>query len=188
MSNDALSTKIVTGLVRFSYAQIWEPRAMEEGGDKKYSLSAIIPKSDKATISKIRKVLDQLTEEAKKKYNGKLPKGFKLPLRDGDEDRAEDEAYADSMFVNCTSKNQPGIVNAKREKVMEQDEVYSGCYGHVSINFYLYDKAGSKGIAAGLNNVMKVKDGEPLSGRASAEEDFKDLEVVNAQEDEDDLL
>lgn len=173
MSTDvATSTKVVTGLVRLSYLHIWEPSAVEEGQEKKYSASLIIPKSDKATLDKIRAAINSAKEEGKAKFGGKIPASLKLPLRDGDAERPDDEAYANSYFLNANAKTKPGIVDKDVNPILEQDQVYSGCYGRVSITFYAFNTSGNKGIACGLNHIQKIKDGEPLGGRTRAEDDF----------------
>ena len=55
---------------------------------------------------------------------------------------------------------------------MDATEVYSGCYGRLTLNFYAYNANGNKGVAAGLGNVQKLEDGEPLGGFTRAEDDF----------------
>lgn len=167
-------TKVVTGKVRFSYAQVFEPRAMTEGATPKYSVSLIIPKSDKKTLDKIKAAIASAIEEGKtSKWGGKIPKNLKTPLRDGDEEREEDEVYAGSMFLSANSSNKPGIVDADLNTIMDKSEFYSGCYGRASINFYPFDSNGSKGVACGLNNLQKLEDGERLAGIGSTpEEDF----------------
>jgi hypothetical protein len=166
------ATKVVTGKVRFSYLHVWEPTSIDESSDKKYSVSLIIPKSDKATIAKIQKAIENAAELGKGKWGGKIPAKLKTPLRDGDVDRPDDAAYANAWFINASCKSKPGVVDANLNAVLQQDEVYSGCYGRASINFYAYDAKGNKGIAAGLNNLQKLEDGDALGGRASAEADF----------------
>lgn len=169
------NTKVVTGLVRLSYVHIFEPTAIDEGSEEKYSVSVIIPKSDKQTLKKVREAVEAAKELGKtKKWGGKIPAKLKTPLRDGDEERPDDEAYADSYFFNCSSKQKPDVVDRNLNDILDTEEVYSGCYGRVSVNFYPFDQSGSKGVAAGLNNVQKIKDGEPLGGRSSAEDDFGD--------------
>lgn len=166
------ATFVVTGQVRFSYAQLFEPKAVEEGGPKKYSVSLIIPKSDTVTLGKIRAAIKAAQEIGKAKlFGGKIPATLKMPLRDGDVERPEDDAYANSFFVNANCSTKPGVVDANRNPILDASEFYSGCYGLASLNFYPFNKK-SMGIACGLNNVMKQKDGEPLGGRSSAEDDF----------------
>lgn len=165
------STKVVTGKVRFSYANVWEPKSVN-GGDEKYSVSLIIPKSDKKTIANIKSAIEQAKFDGKSKLGAKVPANIKQPLRDGDMDRPGDEAYKDSYFVNANSKNMPGIVDAQVHKILDTNEFYSGCYGRASINFYAFNQNGNKGIACGLQNLQKLSDGEPLSGRSRAEDDF----------------
>jgi len=169
-----VSTKVITGKVRFSYAHVFEPVAMAESQEPKYQVSIIIPKSDLKTLEKIEKAIEAAKVVGKDKIskNGKLMPGLKMPLRDGDEDRPDNPEYADSMFINCSSKIKPGIVDKDLNPIMSQDEFYSGCYGRASINFYAFSSAGNRGIACGLNNLQKLADGEPLAGGASAETDF----------------
>ena len=59
---------------------------------------------------------------------------------------------------------------------LDQTEVYSGCYGRISVNFYGYNSNGNRGVAAGLGNIQKLKDGEALSSRTNAEDDFEAVE------------
>ncbi len=173
-------TKVITGVnTRWSYVNAWEPKSIN-GGAPKYSVSLIIPKSDTKTIEKIQAAIQAAYEEGqgKLKGNGKSVPALsvlKTPLRDGDAERPDDEAYADSYFVNANSGTAPGIVDADRF------EVYSGVYGRASINFYAFNSNGNKGIACGLNNLQKIRDGEPLGGKSRAEDDFD-------TEDDDDFL
>lgn len=167
-------TKVITGEVRFSYAHVHEPHAVEEGQDKKYSVSILIDKKDKETLDKIGKAVKAAAEAGKAKFGNKIPKNLKLPLRDGDEEREDDAVYAGKMFLNASSKTKPGIVDADREPIMSNDEFYSGCFGRASLNFYAFAVSGNKGVAVGLNNLQKLEDGDKLSGGSSAEDDFAD--------------
>ena len=178
-------TKVITGKdTRFSYLVVNEPKAIN-GGTPKYSVSLIIPKSDTVTVDKIKAAIQAAYEEgqSKLKGNGKtVPalKTIKTPLRDGDEERPDDEAYADSFFINANSATKPGVVDADLQPIIDTSELYSGIYGRASINFYAFNSNGNRGIACGLNNLQKLRDGEPLGGRSSAEDDFCD--------DDDDFL
>ena len=174
--NNQNNTKVVTGVVRLSYANIWEPKSIN-GGAEKYSVSLIIPKSDKKTISEIEKAIDNAIKEGASKFGGKVPNKstLKLPLRDGDSER-DDEAYKDSFFVNANSTTAPQIVDTRVQPILDRNEVYSGVYARVSITFYAFNSNGNKGIACGLNNLQKIKDGEPLGGKSRAEDDFADAD------------
>lgn len=168
-------TKVITGKVRFSYAHVFEPHAMEEDQKKKYSVSLIIPKKDTKTILKIENAIAAALEAGKAKFGGKIPKNLKLPLRDGDDERGDDENYEGCMFINCNSDRKPGLVDEKTDPIMNKDDFYSGCYGRASINLYAFNVSGNKGVACGLNNLQKLEDGENLGGTgASAEADFGD--------------
>ena len=166
------STKVVTGVVRLSYANVWEPASIN-GSKPKYSVSLIIPKSDAKTIADINAAIANAIEAGAAKFGGKVPNkaALKLPLRDGDLER-EDEAYKGSYFVNANSTTAPQIVDRAVQPILDRSEVYSGCYARVSINFYAFNTNGNKGIACGLGNIQKVRDGEPLGGKTSAADDF----------------
>lgn len=164
--------KIVTGKVRFSYANVFEPQSVN-GSEPKYSVSLIIPKSEKKTLDKINKAIEAAKKDGVSKLGGKIPANLKTPLRDGDLDRADDEAYADSFFINANSKVKPGIVDKDLQAIIDPTELYSGCYGRASIVFYAYNANGNKGIACGLQNLQKLEDGEPLGGKTRAEDDFE---------------
>ena len=185
MSNNANRVnnpmKVITGPdTRWSYANVWEPKSIN-GGAPKYSVSLIIPKSDTKTIEKVRAAIQAAYDEGqgKLKGNGKsVPplSSIKTPLRDGDVERPDDEAYANSYFINANSASAPGIVDAACQPIIDTSEVYSGVYGRASINFYAFNSNGNKGIACGLNNLQKIRDGESLGGKSRAEDDFADLD------------
>lgn len=178
------TTKVVTGKVRFSYVSIFEPKAIEGSEDKKYSMAILINKSDKATLDRIEKAMNAAKEQGKSKWGGKIPAKLKLPLRDGDEEKPDEEAYAGHYFINATSKTKPGIVDKDCNPIIDPEEVYSGCFGRASINFYPFDANGNRGVAVGLNNVQKLSDGEALGGvKSKPEDDFSD-----DFEDSDDFL
>lgn len=171
MSNTANATKVIVPC-RFSYLHCWEPDSVN-GGDPKYSVSAIIPKSDIKTINAIKAAVEQAKKDSVSKWGGKIPANLKLPLRDGDLDRPDDEAYANSYFFNANSRQAPQVVDARVQPILDQSEVYSGCYGKISVTFYGYNSNGNRGIAAGLGNIQKLRDGESLGGRSSAADDFQ---------------
>lgn len=175
--------KVITDIVRLSYANVHEPKSIN-GGTPKYSVSIIIPKSDTKTINAINAAVDAAIEEGRGKFGGKIPNraALKLPLRDGDVDRPDDEAYKNSYFVNANSNSAPEIVDKALNPIMSRSEVYSGVYARVSVNFYAFNSNGNRGIACGLGNIQKVRDGEPLGGKSSAADDF------NSEYEEDDFL
>lgn len=177
--NNQNNTKVIVPC-RFSYLHCWEPDSVN-GGDPKYSVSAIVPKSDTKTINAIKAAIEQAKKDSVSKWGGKVPANLKLPLRDGDIDRPDDEAYAGCYFFNANSRLAPQVVDSKVQPILDQSEVYSGCYGKISVTFYGYNSNGNRGIAAGLGNIQKLKDGESLGGRTSAADDFQ-------TEDDEDFL
>lgn len=179
MNTNTNPTKVIVPC-RFSYLHCWEPDSVN-GSEPKYSVSAIIPKSDTKTVNAIKAAIEQAKKDSVSKWGGKVPGNLKLPLRDGDIDRTDDEAYAGCYFFNANSRQAPQVVDSKVQPILDQSEVYSGCYGKISVTFYGYNSNGNRGIAAGLGNIQKLKDGESLGGRTSAADDFQ-------TEDEDDFL
>lgn len=168
------STKVVTGKVRFCYTNVFEPTAMNEGDTPRYSICILIPKSDTKTLDAINKAIEAAKVAGKAKLadkTGRIPSSIKTPLRDGDDERGDDPAFADTMFINANSMRKPVVVDKNLNPIMSMDEFYSGCYGRVSLNFYAFNVQ-SKGIAAGLQNIQKLEDGEMLAGGSTAEDDF----------------
>ena len=179
-----MDTKVVIGKVRLSYVNVFQARTIGDDERAKFSASIIIDKEDKKTVAKIEAAIEAAKNEGKGKWGGKIPKNIKLPLRDGDIDREDDEAYAGKYFFNASSNYKPEVLDRYKQPIVDPDELYSGCYAYVSINFYPYDFNGTKGVAAGLNNIMKVAEGERLGGVTSAETDFADIEF----DDEDSMF
>lgn len=173
-------TSVRIGEVRFSYAHVFEPRSTN-GGEPKYSVSLIIPKSNTAAVKLIEDAVNAAKQLGKSsKWGGKIPGNCKTPLRDGDTDREDDENYANCYFLNASAstKSKPAVKVADGGELfdaMDGDEFYSGCYGAAVINFYPYDANGNRGVAAGLNVVVKTRDGDKLSGGVNVEEALSGL-------------
>jgi len=177
MSNQAKSpTKVVTGKVRLSYANLSKPKPQKNGGDPKYGTAALIPKSDKETINKFKAAIEAVKKDPTciAKWGGKVPGELKLPLRDGDLKADENPEYAGHYFFNCSSTQKPGIIDRNKNEILDPSEIYSGMYARLAVNLFAFNTDGNKGIGVGLNNVQKWADGEPLSGRSRAEDDFDD--------------
>ncbi len=178
-------TKVVFGPCRLSYTHVfnrYNPDGPEAEG--KFMTNVLIPKSEKETIKAIQNAI----EEAKKqaivgKWGGKEPKKLDMPLRDGDD--KEDEIYDGHFFVNAKCNTRPGIVDKNKVPIVDEDEIYSGVWAIISVTFYGYEVSGNRGVACGLNNIMKFKDDDRLGGRVSAEADF---EGVDLPEDDDEDL
>ncbi|MBC8580173.1 DUF2815 family protein [Zhenhengia yiwuensis] len=174
--------QVTTGKIRMSYVVLDKPRAVVEGQEPKFSMSILIPKTDKKTLGEIKAVLEEVKQAAvKDKWGGKMPSNLRTPLKDGDEERPDDAVYAGHYFINATAKTRPLVLDYDKQEVMDLSEVYSGCYGKAVINFYAYAAPGNKGIACGLLGVQKLYDGEPLGGGRITASAFDD-------DDEDDFL
>ena len=168
---------IVTGKVRFSYANVFEPKAMQNGGEAKYSITLLIPKNDNDTYQRIVAEINKtLQESVADTFKGVMPANPRLPLYDGDGLRESGEPYGPECkghwVMSAKSNSAPEVVDANCQPILSKNEFYSGCYGRASIRFYAYNQNGNKGIGCGLGNVQKLEDGQPLDGRTSATEDF----------------
>lgn len=177
--------KLSTGKVRISYANIWEPKSFN-GQDPRYSVSLLIPKKDKKTLDKLKSAFKemQLDPENVQKWGGKV-KGIRIPLRDGDEEREDDLAYKGCYFVNAsaTPNHPPRIVDKDKQEILDQSEVYSGCYCQAVINLFAYNTSGNRGIGVGLAGLRKLADGEPLTGIVVTDDDFNDDNDLGTDDD-----
>lgn len=171
---------------RCSYVHLDEAWANSDANEKKFTMSCIIPKSDKQTLATIQQAVEIAKEDGKiRKWGGIIPKKLQLPLRDGDEER-DDPAYENSYFFNASSKKPVKVMNRAQQEC-DPKEIYSGCWALVSVKMFAYDANGNRGVAAGLNQVMFWADDEPL-GASNAGNDFEALEGTETEaEDLEDL-
>lgn len=172
-----MSNTIVTGEVRFSFVNIFEPKAGQNGGEPKYSITILLPKSDIATKQMIdREIQNELQNGISTKFGGTMPAMPAIPIHDGDGVRPNGEPFGEECrgcwVFTASTKQKPEVVDENRQPVLTQTQVYSGCYGRVSLRFFAYNQAGKKGVGCGLGNVQKLRDGEPLGGRTTAADDF----------------
>lgn len=178
-------TKVVFGPCRLSYTYIFAKFVPKEGnGEGKYMTNILIPKSDKETVNAIKKAIEAAkTAGIAGKWGGKEPKKLDMPLRDGDERDKDVETYAGHYYINAKCSTRPGVVDRNKAPIVDEEEIYSGVWAIASVTFFAYDSNGNRGVACGLNNLMKFKDDEKLGGRMSAECDFADIDT----EDDEDL-
>ena len=191
--NTSLTTKVTVGEVRLSYCHLFKPEAIADGGEPKYSVSVIIPKSNTKLIAQIKQAVSAaLQMGVSSKFGGKMPSNWKNPLRDGDLEKSDDDSYAGCYFISASSKTKPGVVKRMKVngqntlvEVTNEEDIYSGCYGFVSINVFTFSNAVNAGVGAGLNNVLKTREGEYLGGRSSAQTDFAGVNLDSFDEEED---
>lgn len=172
-------TTITIGEIRFSYLNAFTPTVAKGATEPKYSTAILIPKTEKGIIEKIKQIQNSLKAEVAASNGGKLPTGFKIPMKDGDAlnadgEREKDDNYKGMYYFNCSSKTKPTILDKNRQPILNSEEVYSGMWGYVNVNFYTFNNV-SRGIGVGLNHIMKTRDDEPFASRVSADEAFKDL-------------
>jgi len=179
--------KVVFGPCRLSYTHLLQKYVGNAGGEGKYQTNVLIPKSEKKTVAAIQQAIENAKRIAvQSKWGGKEPKKLEMPLKDGDVEK-DDEVYAGHLYVNAKCETKPGVVDKHRQPIMDEEEVYSGMWAVVSVTFYGYDVSGNRGVACGLNNVMKYKDDDRLGGRVSAQADFEGIDLDDDDDSLDDL-
>ena len=179
----------VTVRGRLSYVHVFKPHASVPGAEEKYSTTILVPKTDVETKQKIDAAIKAATElGVSEKWNGVKPPTVPNPIWDGDGVKQNGEQFGPEckghwvFTASAKADYPPQVVDRKVQPILDQSEIYSGCYANVAVNFFPYLFAGKKGIGAGLGNIQKIKDGESLAGTRTAEQDFA---VVD---DEDDAL
>ena len=178
------STRVTLQDVRFSYAHVFKPYAFDGDSEKAdYSVQIIIDKTNHKALADIKYAIELAKERGRtSRWGGTIPAGLRMPLRDGDVERPDDDNYAGKYFLNARTKQKPQVVDRAVCPILDPEEFYSGCYGNVSLVFYPYSASGNKGISAGLGNVQKIKDGERMDGGVSAKADFGTMGYANAQD------
>lgn len=155
---------------RFVYVNCFTPK--NKFGEKKYSVTILIPKDDAKTVKDINEAIEFTKEESKDKWNGRIPGNLHVPLHDGDEDKPDKEYFRNNYYMNAKSEDPPQIVDKNVCPIENHSELYPGCYGNVSLLFYGYNCSGNKGIGVILCNIQKTKDGPKFSKRITAADEF----------------
>ena len=180
--NKNVVSKFITGKVRLCYENLFTPFAMNESQEPKYSACFLIRKSDASTIDNYNAAIEEVQRKGEVLWGGSVPKNLKTPLRDGDVERPGQDEFAGHYFINARSNRPPAIYDKDGNVLQNSEELYSGCYVRVSLNLFAYNTAGNKGIGAGINQVMKVEDGEPLYGSSRTVNDFG-IQIKNNSND-----
>lgn len=160
---------------RLDSVYCWWPKSIN-GSEPKFRVCVIIPKTNQEVISLVNKAIEETKEEYIHLWGGKIPDNFKSPIHDGDMEKADNEAYRNCIFFYASSTYPPEIINGKKEKITNHEEVYSGVHANISINFYGYSFNNNNGIAVGLGNIQKTYDDENLSRRNRAVDEFEVIE------------
>jgi hypothetical protein len=182
-------TKVITPLFRVSFPHVFQPHAMTEGQEKKYSVAMLFDKkTDLSPLIKLAKDTMASAFGAKAWDSGK----YRKPFRDGDE-KSDLGGYKGTMFAPASSFERPGLIDSNREDIISEEDFYAGCYAKASVTCYSYDQGGNKGVAFGLQNLIKLKEGERFSSRSSAQDDFnvdelkEEADKLDEEESTDDI-
>lgn len=168
--------RVITGKVRVNYPNLFIPVKLEEDQEAKYSVTILIPKTDITTLEALQSSIYKSKLQLFEKYNN-IPDNIKTPLRDGDIEKPDNEAYKGHYFINATNKFKPGIVDRALNNIKDHNEIYPGCYIRASLNFYPYFKNNSCGVGCGVNNVQKISDGELIITNPRPEDDFSIIDL-----------
>lgn len=172
-----MSKRLITGEFRVSFPAVFKPQAFE-GQEPKYEVTMLFPKdTDLSALEAAAEaaVADKWPDEKKR------PKNLRMPFTDGD--TKDYDGYEGNVAIKAKTKTKPGLVDRAKKPITDESEFYGGCYARASVVAYAYDMAGNKGVAFALNNVQKLRDGEPFGSRSNADSDFDDLPL----DDDDDM-
>lgn len=164
--------------VRFSYCHLFQPQ-QRPGQEPKYGVTILVPKTNTAAKAAIDQAISAAIEAGvSKAWGGVRPPQPALCVHDGDGVRPSDgmpygEECKGCWVFTASSKDAPFVVDAQVQRIIDPTQVYSGMWGNVNVAFFAYNSNGKKGVGCALNGVQKVRDGEPLSGRVTAEEAFQ---------------
>ena len=183
-----MSTKVTTGPARLSYCNVFKARAFQDGDKEKYSVTLLIPKKDKKTLKKVKDAINAEIDAGKESlWNGKEPKNMWDPLRDGDDD--DHVEYSGMYFLNAKSDTKPVLLDEEGEELLDQSELYSGCWARASISFFAFNNK-TKGVGVGLNALKKYKDDEPFGNMMtvdSAKKEFDEDDDFDEFDEDDDF-
>jgi len=165
--------KVLLKNVRLSFPSLFKTEQYAGEDTEKYAATFLIPKSDTKTVTAIEQACKQALVE---KYGeGKVPKGFKMPLVDGDD--KEYQGYADHVCIKANTKKRPTLVNRDKTPIVEENGIlYGGCYVNASIDVWVMDNSYGKKVLASLNAIQFVKDGESFGTKSDGADDFEDLD------------
>ena len=179
--------KVVTGKVRCSYVSVFAPRLNTNSNEMEYSMELMIPKSDTATVSAVKKAMkaSEAFKFPKGRPNPKLKEWYD-PLIDADDAMALDAEDNEvplttkrpetkgCYLLRVKNKEAVPIVDRNRQPVLDQSEFASGDYARASINAHPFDVGKNAGVTFFLNAIQVVGKGEPLGGGVNVETEFDD--------------
>ena len=172
--NENLKLTVVTPQAIAAYAFVQRPRpALNPNSPPQYSVTLLFDKNDPKVMEGVKAMRQVAMNAARKKFGDLVPRGLRSPFRDGDAEKPDDPMFANKIFVQAKSNEKPGIVDANREALFDPNDFYSGCLCRASLYAFGYDNSGNRGVSFLLNNLQKLDDGNRMSGRRAAEDDFE---------------
>lgn len=164
--------KCLTPKFRVSFPAVFKAKAFKEQ-EPKYSVVMLFDK--KADLKELKRAANNAIIEKFGPDKTRWPAKLRSPFRDGNE-KQDLQGYANTIFVTASSKQQPGVINQRKEDILSEQEFYAGCYARATLIAFYYDQSGNKGVSFSLQNLQKMADGEKFSGRRDAAEEFDEVE------------
>lgn len=182
-----MSENLKSPKARLSFPNLFQARGFE-GQEAKYGCTLIFDKAAQAT-PEFAAMKAAAGAAAKDKWGDKLPSNLRNPIRKCEEkDSYNVPEFEGCVFINVSTKQKPGVVDEKVQPIIEEGEIYGGCYVRCTLSVYAYDMSGNKGVSFGLRNVQKVGDGDSFGGRSRPENDFEPVGDVSDSADVDSMF
>lgn len=169
---------------------LFNPRKGRNGKAGKHECNFLYHKSVDLSVAKEEAMLAGKDKFSKafREANGKWPAKIATPFkRTVDNDKlvaaleAADMKVEDyPVYIAARATDKPGIVgpNGKSDGI-EQEHVYAGRKGRMTVDTFGYDVEGNSGVSYGLKNVQLLDHAEPLvigGGKVNAESEFEAVE------------
>lgn len=174
----AQKTKVTTPEFRVSFPHLFEAQKAPNGNVAKFSVVMLFDKS--VDLAPLRQIANEAVVE-RWPDPAKRPKNLRNPFRDGDTEKPHIEGYQNVTFITASGLRKPGVVGPDVQPIMDAAQIYPGCYGRAAVVAYAYDNAGNRGVAFGLQNFQKTREGDPLGGGGRPEDDFGPVDDAESE-------
>lgn len=158
---------------KFSVSMIFRVAETPESKARGEKVVSIKPLKDAVATVLLAKLGAGWAAEIQKRKGDGAPV-YHVPFRDGNSTEKKDsEGYGPgTVFIGANSDYKPGVVDANKNEILNPHDVYPGCYARAQVQPHWYDVNGNKGVSFWIENVQKIRDGEPLGGGVSAQDAF----------------
>lgn len=183
-----MADNVTTPVFRASYPHLLKPQKNDLNGEMEYQVVALFRKGE--DLSKLKAAAEAAVVAKWGADKKKWPDKLKSPFRDQAERAKKDpetgkrvlpQGYEEgAIFLTLKSKQRPGLVDQNVQDIIDDTVFYAGCWARATVRAFAYDQKGNTGVSFGLQNVQKYADGDSLSGRTKAQDDFAPVEATSA--------